>query len=98
MICFYATGIGVLAHGEVGTSPEKRVHSAVRYPEKYPYTFRLTQTKLYIESPVVVDETLRARLDAFANRNVGGNWSWFVQATRRITAADYLVLTGQAPA
>lgn len=92
-ICFYATGTGVIAHARVASNPEKRVHPKVRNAEKYPWVFRLNEVRLYLREPVVLDAALRARLEAFQGRDSGKSWSWFVQATRRVSRSDFELLT-----
>lgn len=92
-ICFYATGTGVIAHARVASKPEKRVHPKVRNAEKYPWVFRLDEVKLYLREPVVLDAAVRARLEAFQGRDPVKSWSWFVQATRRVSRSDFETLT-----
>jgi hypothetical protein len=92
-ICFYATGKGVIAHAKVGSPPTRRRHPKVREPERYPWVFKVEQANLYTESPVVLDAALRDTLDGFQGRSRGKTWSWFVQATRRVSPEDFKRLT-----
>lgn len=94
-ICFYATGKGVIAHAEVASVPENKPHPRVRHPDKYPWVFSLRNPTLYLDRPVVLDAATRARMDAFRRRDPGKSWSWFAQATRRISEHDFRVLTRQ---
>ncbi len=94
-IAFYAAGSGVAAHARVASRPENTPHRAVRHPEKYLWTFRLDDVHLYTDSPVVIDEAMRGRLDAFCTRNPTSPWAWFVQATRRVSHHDFDLLTHQ---
>ena len=95
-ICFYASGgIGVIAHAEVYSSPREDPHPAVRLSERYPWVFHLTNPQLYSDNPIVIDAALRDRLDAFEGRDPSAHWGWFVQATRRISRHDFLLLTHQ---
>jgi hypothetical protein len=96
-ICFYATGNGVVAHAKVRSKPEHQRHPKVSHPDQYPWVFRLGDTHLYIEDPIVIDADLRARLDAFQGRDPSKSWAWFVQATRNISKHDFNILTGQNP-
>ena len=48
--------------------------------------------QFFFDTPVVIDATLRAQLDAFAGRDISAPWAWFVQATRKLTAHDYALL------
>jgi len=94
-ICFYATTRGVVAHARIATNPEKRSHPAVGDPDKYNWVFELDDTQLYLDTPIVIDTSLRNRLDEFQGRDPNKSWAWFVQATRAITRQDFGVLTGQ---
>ena len=92
-ICFYATGIGVVAHAKVASLPERKPHPAVRNPDQYPWTFRLEKTRLYLNEPTVVDVSLRTRLEVFQGRDPARNWAWFVQATRKVSEHDFRIVT-----
>ncbi len=94
-MCFYATGTGVVAHARVASAPQKERHPSIRHPEDYPWVFHLKEVHLYLENPVIIDRTLRERLDAFQGRDLSKNWAWFVQATRRLTRHDFELLTRQ---
>ncbi|MGD1713454.1 hypothetical protein [Dapis sp. BLCC M172] len=92
-ICFYASSKGIVAHALVKTKPEKLNHPKIFNSDKYPWVFELEKPCLYLDTPVVLDEDLRNKLDAFLGREDRSNWSWFVQATRKISANDFRVLT-----
>ena len=95
-ICFYASGgVGVIGHAQVAPHPRNEPHSGVRDSERYPWVFDLTKPRLYLDDPTVVDADLRARLDAFEDKDPSAQWAWFVQATRSVSKHDYLVLTCQ---
>jgi len=51
---------------------------------------------LYLDNPVVLDAALRRQLEAFQHRDEEKSWAWFVQATHRVTAHDFTVLTQRA--
>lgn len=91
-ICFFASGKGVVAHAKVISPPEKKPHRKVRYPDKYPWVFRLDNVALYLEKPIVIDVALRGNLDAFKDRDPDKSWAWFVQATRKVTEHDFRIL------
>jgi hypothetical protein len=93
-ICFYATSNGVIAHAKVASTPEKKPNPAVRDPERYPWVFKLEETKIYLKNPIVIDASIRAKLDAFEGRDPNTSWAWFVQATRKITGHDFNILVG----
>ncbi len=92
-MCFYATGKGVVAHAKVLSAAKKKHHPAVRHPDRYPWTFRLGNAKLYLDSPVVLTPALRAELEGFKGRSTAKYWSWFVQATGKVSAHDFAKLT-----
>jgi len=93
MICFYATGKGVIAHAQVKSRPENKPHPVVTKPEKYPWTFKVGNEKLYYDNPIVIDSKLRSKLDEFEGRDPEKPWAWFVQATRKLTQHDFELLT-----
>lgn len=92
-LCFHASGKGVIAHAKVMSRPEKKPHPKVRHPDKYPWIFRVGQAKLYVNNPVIIDAEVRAKLEAFQNRDLNKSWGWFVQATRSISRNDFNILT-----
>jgi hypothetical protein len=86
--CFYAKGIGVIAHGEVASSPSKSV--TMSDYEEYPWVFRLRKSKLYVNKPVALDANTKNLLNA---TRAPKNWGWLVQAAHRITLHDFLIFT-----
>jgi hypothetical protein len=93
-ICFYATGKGVVAHARVISRPDrKQAHPKVRHSDKYPWVFMVGDAVLYLDQPVSVNESLRSQLDAFQGRDPTSPWAWFVQATRKLNAHDFDLLT-----
>ncbi len=95
VICFYAAGRGVIADARVTSPPIKRPHPRVKQPDKYPWVFRIKDTHLYLENPVVIDGALRSQLDRFQGRDPNGPWAWFVQATHDVSQHDFELLTRQ---
>ena len=95
MICFYASGSGVVAHAKVSSKPQKKKHDLTRHPEKYPWLFHLKNEKLYLDSPVIIDTSMRAQLKAFEGIDPNGAWGWFVTSTRKLSENDFRILTGQ---
>lgn len=92
-ICFYASGIGVIAHARVRTSPRLQPNPIVRDADKYPYTFELDEVRYYPDEPIVLDVNLRRQLDAFKGKDADANWGWFVTPTRWVTEHDFRLLT-----
>jgi hypothetical protein len=94
-ICFYATGKGAIAHAKVKSTPEKKPHPKVRDSEKYPWTFKVSDVKIYMDNPKIIDTDIRSKLDAFQSRDPNKPWGWFVQATRKISEHDFNILIRQ---
>ncbi len=93
-ICFYVSGKGVSAYATVASSPIKKHHDAIQDSEKYPWIFKLENIKINTENPIVIDASIRAKLDAFKDKDPTATiWSWFVQCTRKLTENDYKILT-----
>ena len=92
-MCFYASGTGVVAHATVASAPEKKPRKAIRHAEKFPYSFKLRDSVLYLNEPVVIDLELRGQLEAFRDRDPQKPWSWLVQGTRELTEHDFGILT-----
>jgi hypothetical protein len=92
-LCFYESGVGVVAAAEVASIPERRTLSISRDAEKYPWSFRVTNVRYFFGVPVVIDAPLRAQLEAFQGCEPSQSWAWFVQATHSVTEHDFLLLT-----
>jgi hypothetical protein len=95
-LCFYESGVGVVAAAEVASVPEHRTLSIIRDAERYPWAFHVTNVRYFFDAPVVIDAPLRAQLDAFQGREPSQSWAWFVQATHAVTEHDFCLLTAQA--
>ena len=92
-ICFYANGNGVVAHAKVASLPEHKPHKAVRDSSRFPWVFRLSDSTLYINKPIVIDAELRSRLEEFKGRDPKKSWAWYVQGTGTVTEHDFQILT-----
>jgi hypothetical protein len=95
-ICFYRSGVGVVADAVIAGSAERRGVEFARDGARYPWAFAVRDVRFYFDEPVVIDATVRSRLDAFVKRGhdpVGPHWSWLVQGTRYLTAHDFAELT-----
>jgi len=92
-MCFYASQKGVVAHATIATSPEHKLDPRVPHPERYPWLFHLKNPVLYLNHPVVIDDALRARLDAFRGRDLSKGGAWLIQTTRQISKHDFDILT-----
>jgi hypothetical protein len=94
-ICFYASGIGVVAHADIASAPERKSRPQLPHLKWYPWVIRLDKVCLYTENPNVIDATTRSQLEAFRGRDPNGSWGWFVQSTRKVRKHDFAVLTKQ---
>lgn len=93
-ICFYASGKGVMAYATVASNPVKKIHNAIKEPEKYPWIFQLKEPKIDFDNPIVINANIRSKLDAFKDKDPNTTiWSWFVQSTKKITENDFKILT-----
>jgi hypothetical protein len=95
-LCFYESGVGIVAAAEVTSIPERRTLSIIRDAERYPWAFHVTNVRYFFDAPVVIDAPLRAQLEAFQGREPSQSWAWFVQATHAVTEHDFRLLTAQA--
>jgi hypothetical protein len=95
-ICFYESGVGVVAKAEVASVPERKPPAAAgvgKNLDKYAWSFRLRNARLFFDAPVVIDAELRSRLDRFTDRDPSQPWAWFVQSTKVVTEHDFEILT-----
>jgi hypothetical protein len=93
-ICFYASGVGVVADAEIASAVENRPVTFAKSPDRFPWAFAVRNVHYYLDTPVVIDMALRAQLDAFTKGNdPAGNWAFLVQGTRYVTAHDFELLT-----
>src|SRR5262245_45658061 len=83
-ICFYEKGKGIVVHARVIAKPEHQLHPKLENIGHYPWVLKLEVPQLYQTSPVVIDGSLRSKLDAFKDRDLAQSWSWFVQSTHEI--------------
>lgn len=92
-ICFYASGVGVVAHAKITSSASMGTIKFAKNPDRFPWWFAVSDVHYYLDDPVELDLPLRTQLDAFKGKNPGGNWSWFVQGTGYVSARDFELLT-----
>lgn len=93
-VCFYASGNGVVARATVRTPPELTLHP-IAAPVEPSWVFDLKDVVVDLENPVVIDEQLRAKLNAFQKIDPNKAWSWIVMGTRHVDQHDFEVLTGK---
>ena len=59
-----------------------------------PTIYKVPLTELtWLHEPIVLDDQMRATLDAFKGKDLSRGWSWFVQGSHRVTADDFTRLT-----
>jgi len=71
----------------------KKPNPYISDSDRYPWVFNLGEAKVYVNDPIVIYAALRAKLDAFNGRDPNTAWAWFVQATRKISKHDCIILT-----
>ena len=97
-VCFYASKIHeVVAYAELA-GPIDKLIEASDWPEPEPPEQPLYKMPLanivWLPHPTTLDAAVRSTLDAYSGKNPAGNWSFLVQTTRRLSAADFARLTG----
>ena len=95
LICFFSSGIGVVAHAEVASAPEKKAIEGVEDPDRFPWRFKVKDVHYNFDKPVVIDAALRTKLDAFKKANPEAPWGWFVVSTKILTEHDFNLLTAK---
>ena len=97
-LCFYATGIGVVASARLASIPDELV-TAEEWPEPTPMEGEVFKVPLedvrWLEQPLAIDDDMRRKLDAFADKTLS-RWSWFVLTTSKLSERDFLLLTGRS--
>jgi hypothetical protein len=69
-VAFYQASVGVVASAEVATAPEDNaMPGIVKDPTKYRWTFKLADTRLFLDQPRIIDADMRSKLDAFAEKD-----------------------------
>jgi predicted type IV restriction endonuclease len=95
--CFYATRVGVVAHARIigqanqVAGPEDWPGPGPWHPDVYKVPLAEIQ---WLQSPIAIDATLRARIETFEGRDLAKPWGWFVQTTGVISERDFRLLTG----
>ena len=95
-ICFYASGVGVVADAELAAEPRRTLDMRLPNPKKYCFAFTLGRVRTYGDKPVVLDPRLRSRLRALS----GGDslsWAWFVHNFHGVSEDDFRLLTNIEP-
>jgi hypothetical protein len=77
----------------IASAAEKKIINFAKHTVTYPWAFGVRDVRYYLETPVIINAELRARLNAFKDKDPRGNWSWFVQGTGYVTSRDFRLLT-----
>ena len=91
-ICFYASGIGIVAHAKVSSEVRNEINPNVKEPDKYSYIIDLSDVNLYLDRPIPLDLNTRQKMSSFDGKDPN-NWSWFVQTTRKVSGNEFNILT-----
>lgn len=91
-ICFYLAGIGVVAHAQVASKPEKLDHPKISDPIRQGWIYYLDKPQFYYDEPVIIDGALRHQLTSLSDDD-GPSWAWAVKSTTGLTRDDFELLT-----
>ncbi|MFH1548920.1 MAG: EVE domain-containing protein [Planctomycetota bacterium] len=89
-ICFYASGLGVVATATAAGESRKGKHKLIS--SSYPYLLHLDNVK-FLPEPVEISSELRSNLDKFEKLDPEAAWGWFVVGTSNLTKRDFELLT-----
>ena len=98
-LAFYASRRGVVAYARAAGSADALL-GADQWPEPTtprPDVYSIAITSVtWLRKPVPIP-TVTHRLESFRGKapQAVKNWAWLVNSTRRVSAADFLVLTGR---
>lgn len=95
-LCFYAGNRGIVGHARICSPTYQLSEPLIRARVKYSWAVNLDSVSVYPNKPLPLTSDVRAQLDAFKGREASTMWSWFVQATRRISEHDFQILTRAA--
>lgn len=95
-ICFYASGVGVVADAELAAEPRRTFDARLPNPAKYCFAFSLNCVRTYGDRPIVLDPRLRSRLKALSGSD-SVSWAWFVHNFHRVSKGDFCLLTDMEP-
>ena len=95
-LCFYAAKRGIVGHARICSSMRELSDPIVRAGVRFFWAVELDSIEIYPDNSHILSPEVRVRLDAFKGKTDITMWSWFVQATRRITEHDFHILTTKA--
>lgn len=95
-VCFYASKVGIVATARMA-GPADTVVSPTDWPEPYPMkvdTYKVPLRDIaWLPAARPITIAVRAKLDAFQDRDLDANPGWFVQSTSTLSPHDFEVLT-----
>lgn len=94
-LCFYASGgFGVIATARVANPPHKDPQfPGLTKPSRWSWVVNLDNAKLFLNSPITINREMRARLDAFKEKDLDAAWGWFVVSVHKVSQRDFDLLT-----
>src|SRR5688572_12896765 len=63
-LCFYVSGLGVVASAVAASAAEQRPAPGVEFSGNYPWRFRVRDARFF-EPPIALDRSRRLRMEAF---------------------------------
>ena len=95
--CFYVAAQGIVAMAKIEGAADREV-SPEEWPGPNEYSDGVFKVPLsgvqWLSEPRKLDASVRERLEEFRDRDPDGPWSWFIRTSRRVSQADFEVLTG----
>ena len=96
-VCFYAAGLGIVATATIEDEATTLLQDddIPGGPQDHPLYRVPLRDIAWLSPPVVIDEALRAGLDAYKGKSNKAAWGWLVQTTREVSPHDFAALTGR---
>ena len=95
--CFYVAAQGIVAMAKIEGAADREV-SPQEWPGPNEFSDGVFKVPLsgvqWLSEPRKLDASVRKRLEEFRDRDPDGPWSWFIRTSRRVSKADFEVLTG----
>ena len=95
--CFYVAALGIVATATIEGAANREV-SSEEWPGPNEYSDGVFKVPLsgvkWLSEPRKLDASVRGRLEEFRDRDPDGPWSWFIRTSRKVSLADFEILTG----